>query len=179
MRLDFSNTQQFYTFLLAIALGAVYCLAYDIVRFTFSGYKSGGLVVFLVDVLYFLIIGVTTFVFFVLLCKGVIRVYVFIGIGIGFFIFRLLLSPLIRCILKCIEKFIKILFSLIMKPIEWLISLLGKLFEVIAVNLRKIALWILDKFKKVFNKLLVKISNKNGKRSPKANKKPKKTKKVT
>lgn len=123
MRLDFSNFQQLNTFLWAVVLGAALCIVYDVIRFLLSTYNSGGVAVFLSDVLFFSFAGVETFVFFVLFSKGTIRLYALIGEALGFFLFRFIFSPAFRKILALFEKLLFLFLKILSVPVGWLVSL--------------------------------------------------------
>ena len=156
MRLDFSNLQQVSTFLLALALGAVFCLFYDVVSFFMRGYKTGGMAVFLADTLFFGMAGVITFMFFLLFSKGTIRLYVIISELLGFILFRFFLSGVVRGLLAFIQRVISCLLRLISKPIYWLFSLIGKIFN----NLKKFIKKYTDKFFRSIADKTQKIKNK-------------------
>lgn len=120
MRLDFSNSQQLTAFLLSVVLGAVFCLLYDIVRFYHISFKCTKLSVFIVDILYFLVIGFMSYCFLLIYCKGTLRLYVFLGEVLGFIIARLSVSKLFLGLLKLIKSGFDAIYNFFKKPIRFL-----------------------------------------------------------
>lgn len=159
MRLDFSNSQQMTTFLLSIALGAALCLIYDIVRFLMSSFKYGGVAVFFSDVLFFVVAGIVTFVFFVLFSKGTVRFYVFLGEGIGFLFFRILFSKIVRGTLKFINQTICKLIELLTRPIFRLYKILVNLLRKSVRRSKRQMRKFLNLFKESLNKMRLSSSN--------------------
>ncbi len=153
MRLDFSNVEQVFTFLWAIAIGTALCLLYDILRFFVSSYKSSSIVVFFTDVFFFGVAGVVTFCFFQLFSKGTIRFYALLGEAIGFWIFRLLFSRLVRSFLKLISRLLSRLLELMTKPILWFMALSIQLADFVGnfikVFVKKAGRWTKFIFRKI------------------------------
>ena len=117
MRLDFSNSHQLITFLLSLALGAVFCIIYDIFRFFHKKYSPPWIAVFLGDVLYFALAAAVTFCFFIMFSKGMIRVYVYFGELLGFILCRFSLSKLFWFILTGCDKVITAVSKATLKPL--------------------------------------------------------------
>ena len=117
MRLDFSNSHQLITFLLSVALGAVFCILYDLFRFFHKKYSPPWIAVFLGDVLYFALTAVVTFCFFIMFSKGMIRVYVYFGELLGFIFCRFSLSKLFWFILTGSDKVITAVCNATVKPL--------------------------------------------------------------
>ena len=133
MRLDFSNYEQVITFLLSIVLGVGFCLVYDVLRFLHKTRMKGNVAVFIGDVLYFSVISVATFCFFLLFSKGVIRIYVYIGEILGFFICRITISrlflPTLLVIDKYLNKILKLIFLPLIKLGGFICEKIWKIFE--------------------------------------------------
>jgi spore cortex biosynthesis protein YabQ len=100
---EINNYFQWLSFGRAILLGAFLCLIYDIIRLLryFTDKKTN---TFLGDVLFFIISSVFTFSLLLSNTNGQLRLYIFVGIVIGFALFRLLISNLLFCIFKPIKK---------------------------------------------------------------------------
>ena len=163
MRLNFSNSQQLTAFLFSLLLGAAFCLVYDFVRVFMRSFPVGGAFVFFADVLMLSLFGVATFVFFIFFSKGSIRVYVFLGEGIGFIMHRLLLSPLIRKVLSLILDAINKLIFFTLYPLK-------KLFVVLTRIRHRLIRQLKAKAKGFFTRCKDKNNHKSKKKSKKSKK---------
>ena len=117
MRLDFSNSEQLIAFLLSVVLGVSFSLIYDLVRFWHFSFKCPKIAIFIVDILYFIIIGVLSFCFLLIYCKGMLRFYVFLGEILGFIMARLTVSKIFLYFLKSLKKAIDFFVNLLKKPL--------------------------------------------------------------
>ena len=86
------NGGQFYTTLIAVAVGASLCLLYDVFRIIRMAHRTSYAAVFFQDVLYCFISAVITYGFLLVRCSGVVRIYPLIGELIGFICCRFTLS---------------------------------------------------------------------------------------
>lgn len=152
MRLSFSNSQQFTAFLISILLGAVFCVVYDCIRVMLRKHNSGGVVVFLADVLFFCAIGTVTFVFFLLFFKGMIRIYIFLGEALGFIVFRFTLSSLFRGLLEGCAMLVSKIIKALIFPLNKLLILIKKRSNKVLVLFRKKAKSILRTVRKKWSK---------------------------
>lgn len=118
---EISILNQVTTFLLSVVIGICFCLLYDVCKIIRMRYDIGAASVFLVDILYFAVIGVFEFCFFLATCSGEIRGFVFIGNVIGFVLCRVTLSKIfvVICglILDCLYKVFSFFERIIRKPI--------------------------------------------------------------
>ncbi len=138
MRLDFSNHAQLLTFLLAVALGAAFCLIYDVLRALRHCVRSGASAVFFEDVVYFTVWGFCTFCFFLLFTKGMLRFYVFLGELLGYVVFRLTLSRILYPAFCKLGAFLITLVRLLLKPCALLWGLLKKGLQKLCALLRRV-----------------------------------------
>ena len=83
---------QVFSFLISLAAGTVMCLFFDILRAFRWHFRIGRAGVFLLDVFYFVVMGIATFCLFLGLTGGQLRGFVFIGEAAGFAICRVTLS---------------------------------------------------------------------------------------
>ena len=162
MRLDFSNSQQLTAFLLSIVLGVAFSLLYSLVRFSHITFKPSKTAVFIIDIFYFFVIGVLSFCFLLIYCKGLIRMYVFLGQIIGFVISHFSLSKVFLFLLLLVKKCVDYIFNAIKKPLKIIHKKLNK--NVIIPTLEKLNL--------TFKKLKTKKLQKNNKKYKKSSKKP-------
>ena len=81
---EIDNNFQLISFLISCGVGVVYCLIYDILRAIRKSTDVTDGTVFLQDIVYFIIISITTFMLLTALSNGEIRSYVIIGLLLGF-----------------------------------------------------------------------------------------------
>lgn len=143
MRLDFSNHAQLLTFLLAVALGAAFCLIYDVLRALRHCVQRGAVAVFFEDVVYFTVWGFCTFCFFLLFTKGMLRFYVFLGELLGYTVFRLTLSRIFYPAFCKLGALLITLVRLLLKPCALLCGFLKKGLQKLQALLKHLFLKIL------------------------------------
>ena len=81
---EINNNFQLISFLISCGVGIVYCLIYDVLRAIRKSCAVTDGTVFLQDIVYFVIISITTFMLLTALSNGEIRSYVIIGLLLGF-----------------------------------------------------------------------------------------------
>lgn len=99
----------------ALALGALYCLLFDLLKALRISFKLSSLQTFFIDVLLFVFIGFTDFFFFLSKTNGEVRVYVYLAQIIGFICFRLLASRFVLIIMLAVLRLIKLCKNLLYK----------------------------------------------------------------
>ncbi len=130
------------TFLLSCLLGVVFCMIYDFIRVFHNHSPKNGFLIFAVDVLYFIVLAVITYLFLLLRCLGNIRIFVFIGEAIGFMVFRKYLSNYLLKFAELILKIINKIYIAIKIPLCSIFGLFYKLFGKILKIIKNIAKWI-------------------------------------
>ena len=83
---------QIIAFVYSILGGIVFCLIFDITRFIIKRFSPSNTAVFIMDIVYFIVLGFSEFCFFLATTNGEIRGFVFIGNILGFALCRSLLS---------------------------------------------------------------------------------------
>ncbi len=144
MRLDFSNFWQLQTLFYSLGVGVLLCLSYDVIRFINRLVKPGAVVVFIMDLLYWVYAAAVTFSFFMLFSKGVIRFYAYIGFLVGFIISRVTVSKLFMLLLDWLNRFVAFLLKKISIPINFV----SKKMKAISKSIRDFLLKYKNKFKK-------------------------------
>lgn len=132
------TTNQVATFLWSLALGALMCLLYDVVRVLHKFSIKGFFEVMISDIMFWFIVALFTFCFLVLRCQGEVRGYVLAGQAIGFTAARFTVS-----------RFFVLGLSSLFKAISKLLGTFGKGFHFIAAVCEKNIKKILKYIKKV------------------------------
>ncbi|MBE6738946.1 MAG: hypothetical protein E7565_01355 [Ruminococcaceae bacterium] len=129
---------QIFTFFYAMILGVVLSVFFDFFRTLRISYKHIKVVVFIEDIVFFLISTFLTFMFLMSRCNGEFRTYAVSAILIGFFIYRISLSKIILPTSVIITKFfIKLfgkIFLLFRKSISLTVKNIKKLLKIRSRN---------------------------------------------
>ena len=144
MRLDFSNFWQLQTLFYSLGTGVLLCLSYDIIRFINRLIRPGAVVIFLMDLIYWIYAAAITFSFFMLFSKGVVRFYAYIGFFVGFIISRITISKLFMLLLTWLNKFMIFLKKQLLKPVKFI----EEKINTASVNLSKVLHNFKNKIKK-------------------------------
>lgn len=142
---EIKNSFQLFSFAMALLMGVIFCLFYDILRAFRKAKKISDIEVFMQDVIYFLIIAIFTFIVFVPLSNGEIRGYLLIAIAIGFVVCFFTISRLSLKIFTCVfiqyrslaEKFINVINRFLDKLWAFIINITSKLLVLVS-NIEKI-----------------------------------------
>ncbi|MBQ8740126.1 MAG: spore cortex biosynthesis protein YabQ [Clostridia bacterium] len=103
---EINNYNQTITFLLALGLGALFCVLYDVIRAVRKVCLNSFWSVTFTDIFIWVLYAFTTFIFLVARTNGEIRGYVLAGELLGFILFRISFSRLLFPSLRFV--FIKI-----------------------------------------------------------------------
>lgn len=153
-----SLTTQFYTMLAMIAMGSIFGASLDTYNRFLQRGKRKKWIVFINDVMFWLIQGLAIFYILFLVNYGEIRFYIFIALVCGFAAYQALMKniyvKLLEAIINAIiaiYQFIQRLFmSLIFHPIKWIVLAiitlsitLGKVLLSLVKMIIKMLLWVL------------------------------------
>ncbi len=125
MELGIFLAQQTIHFLQSILLGAAFGLLYDGFRITRIAVPTPRGVVFAEDVLFFMACAILSFFFLMSTLDGQLRLFLFVGIGLGALLYSLTLSVVVmkvsRVIIKMVKAVLNMLMGLIFRPIYRLV----------------------------------------------------------
>jgi len=117
-----SANSQAYIFFCTVAGGMMIALVYDVFRILRKAVKTGSLVTYLQDLLYWLIVAVIMFLTIYYSNDGEIRAYLFIGAFIGVILYSLLFSRIVMgsslFIIKIVTYVIKGIILIISYPVR-------------------------------------------------------------
>ncbi len=149
---EIDNKIQAVSLLQSVLLGVFFCIFYDFFKAYRLAAKPKRNVVFIQDIVYFIICAPLTFCFLLSVTNGEIRGYVFISAVLGFALTRLTLS---RTIVKVLTAFFILLLKISKasnRLIDKISKLILKLFKRISLLYLKICKNIRKCFKKVLKK---------------------------
>ena len=145
---EISNKLQIFGFLYSIALGMIFSAFYDVLRAFRTVKRPKAILVFIQDIFYFIIISLTSFIFFLAITNGEIRAYILFGIILGFTLFNLLLSPYLLKILIAVFNTFSVIFERINKAFYWIFERIDRSLIKIFKKGLKIAKGLLYTIKK-------------------------------
>lgn len=126
---EISNWEQVFSFFTAFIFGIGYSIFYCFFKGIRKSFRHNVFVVFLEDILFFLVSAVVTFLLLLALTNGEIRFYMLLGIFLGFILFYFSLSA-----------FLSSVIAAIFKGVKWCIlrvaHLLGSIFKFFGKKLR-------------------------------------------
>lgn len=92
---EISVQKQVLAFVWALVLGAIFCFIYDIISSMRRAYKWGYWIIFISDVLMWVLCAFATFIFLISQTNGEIRSYVLFGEMLGFICWRIVFSKFV------------------------------------------------------------------------------------
>lgn len=146
---EINNASQLMGFFYSVLLGIFYCLLYDVIRAIRAEIRSSSVAIFIGDIIYSLFCAISCFCFLLSVTGGELRIFVFLGIALGFIASRLTVSKPLHFILR---KFVKMIYFVY----RWISDILNRFFAFCEKNIELIAMEI----KKIIKKL-VKSSKKS------------------
>ena len=149
---EISNSLQAVCFLRAIILGLILSLFYDI----FSSLRKLGLnsffAVLIEDIIFFAVATPVVFLFLMATTNGEVRLYIIIGIIIGFLILKLTLSKLIVFVLYKLLFVIKKMFLSLFKIYNLCFTFIESTFSLFLKKSGKLLKKALNSLKKLLKK---------------------------
>lgn len=136
-----SVSAQAYVFLCTIAGGMAIALVYDIFRIFRKAVKTGSVITYVQDLLYWLIVAAIMFLTIYYSNDGELRAYLFIGTFIGVVLYALLFSRIIMSsslfIIKMVSYVIKALIFITSYPVRLILRIMAVPAHKLARTARK------------------------------------------
>lgn len=126
---SFEQSEQLNLFLLSLGAGFVLGIVYDILRTIRLTISRGKIIIFIFDILYFLIFSLATFLFFLAINKGEFRSYMIFGEILGFIFYYVSFGIAAKSFTDAFVKAIHTTFSFLLKIILAPFKAIFKLFS--------------------------------------------------
>lgn len=152
---EFSNNRQLFAFLVSLALGLAFAIAYSVLRGIRLAVRHSALAINIEDIIFCEIISFITFLFALALTSGEIRLFMLLGILIGFLVFHFTLSALFAKILSVVIRSIGFILLKIKGFISGVLGFFGKTVRKIVLIISK----LLQKSIKYIKKHLKAVGN--------------------
>lgn len=120
---EFTELQRFLFFLVE---GVLISFLFDFFRGIRKNFKSGNIATHVEDFIFLTIASIIFIYSIILICDGVVRFYIFLGVTLGIAIYSLTISKKCVILFKYIIKIFKSFFTFLLK----FVKKLGKLFKV-------------------------------------------------
>ncbi len=148
---------EFLTFALSIPLGLAVGLVYSVFKFLRIKANRSAVETVILDLLFWAVAAFMTFCFLVIRCRGQVRLYVLVGVFLGFMLVRRLLSNLIVKSLTAASNLLGSLFSAVFGVFGRIFRFAEKYFKKIYKICKK---GLQQGVKLLYNQLKLKISAK-------------------
>lgn len=147
-----NNLEQLTNFIYFILTGITLSIVFDIFRILRRSFKTSDVLTNIEDVLFGVITGIILLSSIFLFNNGEIRLYIFIGMGIGILLYMIFISKYFIKLNVSIINFIKKIVILLTKPFIILFKFIKRLFfkpiSFIFINIKLLLKKIFQKFKK-------------------------------
>ena len=160
---SFEQSEQLRLFLLSLGAGFFLGIIYDILRTIRLTFTKSKRVIFIFDVLYFILFGLGTFIFFLATNKGEFRSYMILGEIIGWIFyylsFGLAAKSFTDAFVKAIHTVFKFVFKIISAPFLFIFKVFLKIKEKISIISQKVTKKMQKNRKKHLQKLQLYVYN--------------------
>ncbi len=148
-------------FLLALGMGFLLGVLYDLIRIIRISVSRGKFAVVICDIIFCAAACLCTFLFCLTVNEGEIRLYLVLGEAVGFFVYYFSFGAVVfvcsEKIISFIKKLLGSVFGIIFFPFKWIFSKIRKLFNNLLKKSRKNSKKVKNKSKFLLkvNKLLL------------------------
>jgi spore cortex biosynthesis protein YabQ len=157
--------EQLYYFATTIAAGLFIGIMFDIYRIIRGFDSPGKLITIISDLLFWIFAAIITFVFFLYTNNVYLRYNSFIGLGLGLYLYFILISRSFMKILKWIVYYIIKFFRMLIVLITYPIKIIRYLFRVLAYEGKNISKAGYGKTKKIIKNFSFKHIKKKEKKN--------------
>ena len=139
---EISSSSQIISFLYSLLIGILLSVFFDFYRVARKLKKFSKTGVFFQDIAFWIVATFVTFLLLMARCNGEVRGYILIGELLGFFVYRLTLSPFVlKFLLQIFKMFIKIYGiykGFIEQTADFLDKVLGEIYSIILKKAKKV-----------------------------------------
>lgn len=148
-----NNLEQLTNFIYFIITGMVLSIVFDIFRILRKSFKTSDIITNIEDVIFGIVTGIILLTSIFLFNNGELRLYLFIGIGVGIIVYMLCISKYFIKVNVAIINLIKKIIILLTKPFIILFKFIKKLFfkpiSFICINIKLLIKKLFIKSKKI------------------------------
>lgn len=134
-------TNQAYLFFIFTINGIIIGLLFDFFRIARKVFNTNDIVTYLEDILFWILAGAIVLYSIFVFNNGILRLYMFLGILLGAFVYMLFVSSYIIKINIKIINILKSIFKIFILPFSFIYKLLHKIFlkpiTFLFINIRK------------------------------------------
>ena len=141
-----STANQAYVFLSTVYAGFFIGLIYDFCRMFRRIFRTGRFITGLLDLLFWLVMGILSFLVIFHVNYGEVRIYTVIGFAVGWGLYALVLSPYVMKILDFVYKMAVRIAAAVLSVLVWPFKMLAKILRIplgfIASLFNRLVLWV-------------------------------------
>ena len=115
-------------FLFSLGFGFLMGAVYDVFRIIRMFFSKGKKIQIIFDIMYCILLAFLTFIFFITINEGEIRIYLLLGEGIGFIAYSLSLGIIVIAFAQTIIGWVRSGLRLIFKPVKKLFGRIMRFF---------------------------------------------------
>lgn len=142
-------TNQAYLFLIFVINGIIIGLVFDFFRILRISFKTKDFVTYIEDIIFWIITGIILLYSIFIFNNGQIRLFMFIGVGIGIISYILLVS---KYVIKINVFIVNLIKKIILIPLNFIYKIIKKIFfrpiSFAIINIGKFSTNIIKKAKK-------------------------------
>ncbi len=142
-------TNQAYLFLIFVINGIIIGLVFDFFRILRISFKTKDFVTYIEDIIFWIITGIILLYSIFIFNNGQIRLFMFIGVGIGIISYILLVS---KYVIKINVFIVNLIKKIILIPLNFIYKIIKKIFfrpiSFVIINIGKFSTNIIKKAKK-------------------------------
>lgn len=149
----YSTANQAYVFLATVYAGFIIGFIYDLCRMIRYIIKPGKWLTGMLDLIFWILIGLISFAFIFHINSGDVRIYNVFGFAVGWILYALILSPIIMKVMIFIYKAVVKVLKYIINIIIWPFCMIKKILTSFFHSLKKLTKKSHDKMKELFKSI--------------------------
>ena len=149
---EIDSLSQVLGFLYSAAFGSICCVAYDVLRAVRAQTKFSAVAVFVQDIVFSVVCAFACFCLLLSVTGGDMRIFVFVGIAVGFLACRLTLSRVLLFVYSKILKAVKWLFRKICLCLRAVFTFIDKSTAFLKKKTLKFCKFLSNMLKKLLKK---------------------------
>lgn len=160
---SFEQSEQLKLFLLSLGAGFILGIVYDILRTIRLTFTKGKALIFIFDILYFVIFALVTFLFFLATNKGEFRSYMIFGEILGWIFYYLSFGIAAKsftdAFVSVVHKFFSLIYKIISAPFRLIFKVTSKIKSKFSQFFKKVQKKTQKNRKKLLPKLRLYVYN--------------------
>jgi len=159
-----SVSAQLVQFIYSLAFGAALGLLYDMFRIIRIAFMPGKVILIYEDIIYMIISAISTFAFIFNINSGSLRLFIFIGVILGFIVYYFTLGTLVfksaKVIIDILKKILTFIFRVVSLPFVKIYVIFLPVFEFLLKKVKIFMLFLKKHFLFMKKRYIIYMNNK-------------------